>query len=382
MRLVKQSILYFKEGNSDKVYEIDLCDVGNDKYVVNFRYGRRNAKLKEGSKTPVPVSLADAEKIFGELEDEKISKGYTASESGDSSIPTSANFKLATETTIGTSFMSLPAGRTKGILQRLYNAVQGNTTSYKTKWKLSRVIWKAGEYKIPEAAQYIIKLYNNGDVLHQYSATWALARCGNEIAIPALQQIFKEHESPLVSKIAGAGLLLLLKAQAKEEHLTHYLNSLPEPIKAAIEGNQEKELTALIQERFEQQQPNYNWLESLYLVSVEKRWLRPIVKNLLLQVPLKPNYFKHVRSVFKQAELLDDFEISGNRSLIVSKTGEALRAAMMAYANANNGLLPRDPTHLTPYLREPIAMERIQKFLGDIPPNIRTIDQMRERRGG
>ncbi|MCS3797917.1 hypothetical protein [Niastella sp. OAS944] len=311
MRLVKQSILYFKEGNSDKVYEIDLCDVGNDKYVVNFRYGRRNAKLKEGSKTPVPVSLADAEKLFGELEDEKISKGYTASESGVSSIPTSANFKLATETTIGASFMSLPAGRTKGILQRLYNAVQGNTTSYKTKWKLTRVIWKAGEYKIPEAAQYIIKLYNNGDVLHQYSATWALARCGNEIAIPALQQIFKEHASPLVSKIAGAGLLLLLKAQAKEEHLTHYLNSLPEPIKAAIEGNQEKELTALIQERVEQQQPQYNWLESLYLVSVEKRWLRPIVKNLLLQVPLKPNYFKHVRSVFKQAELLDDFEISG-----------------------------------------------------------------------
>ena len=76
MRLVKQSILYFKEGNSDKAYEIDLCDVGNDKYVVNFRYGRRNAKLKEGSKTPSPVSLAEAEKIFGELEDEKISNTF------------------------------------------------------------------------------------------------------------------------------------------------------------------------------------------------------------------------------------------------------------------------------------------------------------------
>ena len=77
-----------------------------------------------------------------------------------------------------------------------------------------------------------------------------------------------------------------------------------------------------------------------------------------------------------------DFEITGTRSLIVSKAGDALRAAAMAYANANNGLLPRDPTHLTPYLREPIAPERIRKFLGDIPPNIRTIDQMRERRGG
>ncbi|OQP45777.1 hypothetical protein [Niastella populi] len=310
MRLIKQSILYFKEGNSDKVYEIDLCDVGNDKYVVNFRYGRRGAKLKEGSKTPVPVTLAGAEEIFGELENEKISKGYTASEDGVSSVPKAAPFALATETTIGASFMSLPPGRTKGILQRLYNAVQGSTTSYKTKWKLSRVIWKAGEYKIPEAAQYILKLFNNGDAVHQYCATWALARCGNEIAIPALQQIFKEHSSPVIGKIAGAGLLLLLKAQAKEEHLRHYLNSLPEPIKAAIENNQEKELAALVQERIGQQQPQYNWLEHLYLISTEKRWVRPVVKSILQQVPLKPNYFKHVRAVYKQAELLDDFEIS------------------------------------------------------------------------
>jgi hypothetical protein len=77
-----------------------------------------------------------------------------------------------------------------------------------------------------------------------------------------------------------------------------------------------------------------------------------------------------------------DFLISDTRWQIVSKAGDALRAAMVAYANANNGLLPRDPTHLAPYLREPIAPERIQKFLGGIPPNIRTIDEMARRRGG
>ncbi|WP_315814355.1 hypothetical protein [Paraflavitalea speifideaquila] len=71
MRLIKQIALYFKEGNSDKVYEIDLCDAGNDKYVVNFRYGRRSAPLKEGSKTPVPVSLSEAEKIYASVAEEK-----------------------------------------------------------------------------------------------------------------------------------------------------------------------------------------------------------------------------------------------------------------------------------------------------------------------
>src|SRR5689334_15707393 len=148
MRLVKQSILYFKEGNSDKVYEIDLCDVGNDKYVVNFRYGRRYSKLKEGSKTPVPVTLADAEKIFNEVEAEKVSKGYS-SDSAAAATPQTTTLTLHTETTIGASFMSMPDGRTKSILQRLYNATQGNISSHRTKWKLSRIIWKAGEYKIP-----------------------------------------------------------------------------------------------------------------------------------------------------------------------------------------------------------------------------------------
>jgi RNA polymerase sigma factor (sigma-70 family) len=75
-----------------------------------------------------------------------------------------------------------------------------------------------------------------------------------------------------------------------------------------------------------------------------------------------------------------DFRIAGTSSQSVSKAGEALMAAAMAYANANNGFLPRDPMHLTPYLQEPIALERIQRFLGEIPPNFRTIDQMTKRR--
>ena len=63
MRLVRQVSLFFKEGNSDKVYEIDLCTTGNELYVVNFRYGRRGTALKEGTKTPEAVSLQKAEGI-------------------------------------------------------------------------------------------------------------------------------------------------------------------------------------------------------------------------------------------------------------------------------------------------------------------------------
>jgi hypothetical protein len=313
MRLIKQSILYFKEGNSDKVYEVDLCDVGNEKYVVNFRYGRRGAPLKEGSKTPVPVTLADAEKIYDTVETEKINKGYTASETGVSEMPKAAAFTLDTNiAVINANWMALPKSRNKAILQRLHNAVSGTLGNEKFPWKLSRVIWKAGEYKIAEAAQYIIQLFSKGNQLHQYCCVWALARCGNNTGgIAALQSIYQLHTEGSIKKIAGAGLVNHLTGLEIEAHLNRYINQLPEAFKPIIEKENQQELDKLLQERIAQQQPNYNWLEELYILSTQKRWLRNTVKKILQQVPLRPNYFKHVRAIFKLAELLDDFEILG-----------------------------------------------------------------------
>jgi hypothetical protein len=313
MRLIKQSSLHFKEGNSDKVYEIDLCDAGNDKYLVNFRYGRRGSLLKEGTKTPVPVLLEEAEKIFSAVEDEKLSKGYTTSEGGVSSIPVAASFTLdeSLAGTIPPGWEAMPRGRAKSILQRLEQALQGKPPSTRTPWKLSRIIWKAGEYRIKEAAPYLIRLFNKGELLHQYSCTWALARCGNEFSVTALQSIYREHSSPTIAKIAGAGLLNILTGLEKQQHLEHYLHQLPEAISAAVEAVRVNVLETLLEERSRQTQPQYNWVESLYLLSTDQAWLRPPVKKLLQSLLFQPNYFKHIRAVFKLAELLDDFEVSG-----------------------------------------------------------------------
>jgi hypothetical protein len=313
MRLIKQCILYFKEGNSDKVYEIDLCDVGNDKYVVNFRYGRRGAQLKEGSKTPVPVILSEAEKIYDALETEKINKGYTASETGVSEIPKQAAFVLdVSNASINANWMALPKSRNKAILQRLHNAVNGTVGNERFPWKLSRIIWKAGEYKITEAAPYIIQLFNKGNQLHQYCCVWALARCGNSVnGIAALQSIYSGHAAASLTKIAGAGLITHLTGLDKEAHLIRCINQLPEAFKSIIESENPQELLKLLQERIEQQQTSYNWLEEVYVLSTQKRWMRVAVKKILHQLPLRPNYFKHVRSIFKLADLLDDFEILG-----------------------------------------------------------------------
>ncbi|MCW1886703.1 WGR domain-containing protein [Luteolibacter flavescens] len=73
--------LYYREGGSDKVYQADIEPAG-DGFQVTFAYGRRGATLQTGTKTPKPVSRAEAESIAAKLIASKLAKGYTPAEDG------------------------------------------------------------------------------------------------------------------------------------------------------------------------------------------------------------------------------------------------------------------------------------------------------------
>ena len=72
---MKNASLEFIEGSSSKEYHIQLKE-SNGLYVVNFQYGRIGNALQHGTKTPNPVSLEEAEKIYNKLYKEKTGKGY------------------------------------------------------------------------------------------------------------------------------------------------------------------------------------------------------------------------------------------------------------------------------------------------------------------
>jgi bifunctional non-homologous end joining protein LigD len=73
--------LYYREGLSDKVYQMAIAPA--DKlFVVNFAYGRRGSTLSTGTKTSSPVDYDAAKKIFTKLVNEKKAKGYTEGEDG------------------------------------------------------------------------------------------------------------------------------------------------------------------------------------------------------------------------------------------------------------------------------------------------------------
>jgi len=74
------TILYFKDAKSDKQYNASIEKSGK-LFVVNFAYGKRDGNLKEGTKTPKPVSYEKAEVIYNKLIKSKTDKGY-ATEGG------------------------------------------------------------------------------------------------------------------------------------------------------------------------------------------------------------------------------------------------------------------------------------------------------------
>ena len=73
--------LYYREGSSDKVYQVSL-ESKDDGYVVNFAYGRRGATLSTGTKTSAPLPLQKAQAIYNKLIQEKTAKGYSPGPAG------------------------------------------------------------------------------------------------------------------------------------------------------------------------------------------------------------------------------------------------------------------------------------------------------------
>ena len=80
MECMRLTVLYFRQGTSDKFYEIGIYRVGEDRGAPTFkvicRYGRRGAAGKEEIKTPQPVYNGEAYEIATRIEREKRAKGY------------------------------------------------------------------------------------------------------------------------------------------------------------------------------------------------------------------------------------------------------------------------------------------------------------------
>ncbi|MGI8567320.1 MAG: hypothetical protein ACR2LZ_12655 [Pyrinomonadaceae bacterium] len=76
MALIEKVCLFYREGASDKVYEIHLTQ-DEDGFCVTGYNGRRGTKLVAQSKTPKPVPYRTARYIFDNLEATKLNHRKT-----------------------------------------------------------------------------------------------------------------------------------------------------------------------------------------------------------------------------------------------------------------------------------------------------------------
>jgi hypothetical protein len=398
VKLIKQVRLEFREGTSDKVYEVDLCEVGPDRYVVNFRYGRRGTTLRDGSKTPAPVTQAKAEKIYNDLVASKVKGGYRDVSGGAAPPPAAA--PAAAEPEEEPVLDALPVeAREQAVLARLRQgfAEPPRSAPRKRPWRLSRAIWRAGELRLRSAEPLLLNLleqvrrnkaarlrksrsqqideqeidsllgqsflhgrygmtqwsesFTPPEDLFLYALAWSLGRCGSAASVPALRGLRSESWEP-VGRIATAALLLLLEGRERAALVAELTGTLPGTLARLCQSGPADALRQALQEHLDSADPGpMAVLDTLYLIDNEHA--RAALLDVLRTVPLQSAFFQAVRHIFKLAELRLDAEMFGvlaHRFETTKKEASTFRVEVPAVRYSRyRGNLSREQVRLYPF---------------------------------
>ncbi|MBL4632282.1 MAG: WGR domain-containing protein [Kofleriaceae bacterium] len=313
MRLVSKTTLYFQEGNSDKVYEVELCELGPDQFVVNFRYGRRGSLLKEGTKTEEPVSERKAQGIFDKLVASKEKKGYSA-DGLSSSV-------AVEETTVASSSVA-PSSTGLSDEERARNRVLLSALSEgeRSSRPLDRIIWRVGELGLPQAEPMLIELMGTcqeGQTTRIYCLLWALGRCGGAPAMTAIEMFREQANSSCPAHVIGIAyeaLRMLGKRVADDVLLarlqSQQLAALPPKMASAVRTQDADALNVLLQDAITEGHRGLSeTIVTLYRHGGEV--VRAALCSCLRSLPLEYGSFSAVRTLFKAAEYRGDGEIFG-----------------------------------------------------------------------
>ncbi len=358
MRLIQQSKLYYQEGNSDKVYEIDLCEINAQQYLVNFRYGKRGSTLREGTKTDLAVDRSKAENIFNKLVNEKKKKGYQEEGETPTTPPTpvaptisypsnteypgkrvllqylqeyTSNLKPSnTPPPSRPNTQATPKKKSKGGIWGAIKKITSSSSKKNTKKEkepierikkrpLRRIIWRAAELKLTEAQDYILALPLTEEAIYLYTLSYALGRCCDQQAIPNLDRIINMRTTPAIVAIAKEAKMSLLSPNDQKQWAADILDQLPTQISSVI--NNEAEFITAINTQVEGLIGHYELIAHLYLISPYYPNIQRNLLNWAKQAPLKGGgYFQIIRQLFKTAEFKEDAVMYGALNYRVYQT--------------------------------------------------------------
>lgn len=226
MRVIDQARLGFREGTSDKVYEVDLVEVASGQYVVNFRFGRRGGALKDGTKTSLPVSLDKARGVFQKLVDEKLAGGYqhagtTAAPPAPPPAPSATQPRVSTEASRLITYLRLGA---------------------RADVPLGPVIWRITDLDLREAEPALLELLGATYLPRDFvPSEWkhlivtALVRCGSPPSLPALEDIARSGAPQPLRDMARLAIARIDPARGAELAEPHLIQLRGDIVRAAEE---------------------------------------------------------------------------------------------------------------------------------------------------
>lgn len=308
MRIVRSARLWFQGGTSDKVYEVDLLEndglAGGARFLVNFRYGRRGASLREGTKTNSPVAREAAEKIFDSVVVSKVNEGYRR---------TDEPAAVERAPTVGASGGEASVGgRERELLSRL-EACLASPWAPKER---DRLLWRIGEVRIRAATPSLVALAGRMRADASYSLVFALARCGGAEAAATLRTIAQTASSQLARNLAGFALVSPMMGEAREP--VELDASYPETLVRARQERDPDRIVGALSELAANATQNParaldvgRALVALGRAAQGDAELKAALAHAIPRLPARPPYLVGLRKLYKYAEMADDAVLFG-----------------------------------------------------------------------
>lgn len=178
MSVLRTARLRNEEGGARRLCEIDLVELGGEepRHVVNVRLGKEGRALLETTRTPTPVTLAEARRIFDSAVVSKLNQGFRDSAGGSAALSARRPDAPAAQ-----------LGERLDVLRRQLDDVAAGRLDASARDKL---LFRAGLIADPALADAVLgaaRGFEPDGASH--ALIHALARCARERAATALDEI-------------------------------------------------------------------------------------------------------------------------------------------------------------------------------------------------
>lgn len=336
MRVIQKAEMIKAQGAKILRFELLLCELGNDRFVVNYRQGLVDGSTYDGSITLRPLSRLDAERAFQKAIEKQSREGYEQLAEGEPPplphAPVRAPAAAPLPTPLPTPLPAQPSATTtpavpaltpearkaqararyeKQVLAGLTAALsrtqrEGNTA-------LGRAISRADLLRLKKAEPMLLRVARDVSMpkAAMASAVWALGRCGSHQSISTLGALYAEKKTPeQVRRAAAEALMALSDEGTRNEFRASLRLALPDKLRVfAPDSDPEAFQLALSEHLTPNTDEAHAVIDLLYQISDPVS--RPALLSYARTMPLKPPVFRRLRHLFRAAEFRRDAELYG-----------------------------------------------------------------------